>query len=177
MTAAAQSASDLWRHFATKADLIGASVVYATESAAAGAAWRAAPAESATGLAHTASLAEHLPRLAAQAGARLERGQAPPSEVVALGRLAVVETGSVLIDEPDVDRAGCFLTERLWLVVRAEDLVSTLESALERIERLIRAGSHHPQLVTGPSRTADIERTLTIGVHGPRALVVVVLDA
>jgi L-lactate dehydrogenase complex protein LldG len=30
-------------------------------------------------------------------------------------------------------------------------------------------------LVTGPSRTADIERVLTIGVHGPRALHVVVL--
>ncbi len=31
--------------------------------------------------------------------------------------------------------------------------------------------------VTGPSRTADIERVLTIGVHGPRKLVVVVVDA
>lgn len=31
-------------------------------------------------------------------------------------------------------------------------------------------------LITGPSRTADIERVLTIGVHGPERLVIVVVD-
>jgi len=31
-------------------------------------------------------------------------------------------------------------------------------------------------MITGPSRTADIERVLTIGVHGPERLVIVVVD-
>jgi L-lactate dehydrogenase complex protein LldG len=31
-------------------------------------------------------------------------------------------------------------------------------------------------LISGPSRTADIERTLTVGVHGPKALAIFILD-
>jgi L-lactate dehydrogenase complex protein LldG len=172
VSAAAEPASPLWRHFAAKAELVSASVVHV--DGADGVA-RLLRERAARPIAHTASIAEALPDLAAVAGARVERGQAPASETVALGRLAVVETGSVLLDEPDADRAACFLAERLWVVVRATDIVQTLEDALERIATLIGSSSHHPQLVTGPSRTADIERTLTVGVHGPRELVIAVM--
>ena len=36
--------------------------------------------------------------------------------------------------------------------------------------------AHYIAMITGPSRTADIERVLTIGVHGPERLVIVFID-
>jgi L-lactate dehydrogenase complex protein LldG len=98
-------------------------------------------------------------------------------EVVAAGEFAVAETGSVLLNEPADDRGRCYLAERLWLLVPEHELVPSLDEALERIARLVKSGAAHPVLMSGPSRTADIERVLTIGVHGPRALVIVVVGS
>lgn len=98
-----------------------------------------------------------------------------PGDHAAAGLFAVAETGSVVIGLPRDDRSACFLAERLWLLVPAGDIVSTLDEALARIARMVDAGRPYVTLMTGPSRTADIERTLTIGVHGPRELHIVAL--
>src|SRR5205823_13694644 len=84
---------------------------------------------------------------------------------------------SLAINGPADDRGRCFLAERLWLLVPEAALVQGLDDALQRIGELIRNGAHHPLLMSGPSRTADIERVLTIGVHGPRAVVIVVVGS
>lgn len=94
----------------------------------------------------------------------------------AVGAFAVVETGSVAVALPRDERGRCLLAERLWLLVAADALVPTLDDALERIGGLVRTGAPYVTLMTGPSRTADIERTLTVGVHGPRELHVVLVD-
>jgi L-lactate dehydrogenase complex protein LldG len=38
------------------------------------------------------------------------------------------------------------------------------------------AGTSNLVLISGPSRTADIEMTLTVGVHGPRRLIVFLIE-
>jgi len=101
----------------------------------------------------------------------------PAAEVIAAGRFAVAETGSVLVCERSEDRAACLLAERLWLFVPAEAIVPTLDEALVRIAAPVREGAPYVTLMSGPSRTADIERTLTIGVHGPRGLAIVVVGS
>jgi len=94
---------------------------------------------------------------------------------IADGLFAVAETGSVAVALPRDERAQALLADRLWLLVPARELVATLDEALARIERLVREGSPYVTLMTGPSRTADIERALTVGVHGPRELHVVLV--
>ena len=46
----------------------------------------------------------------------------------------------------------------------------------EVLERLRPEQINYISFITGPSRTADIERVLTIGVHGPERLIIVVVD-
>ena len=38
------------------------------------------------------------------------------------------------------------------------------------------ARMNYLSMITGPSRTADIERVLTIGVHGPVRLIIIFVD-
>jgi len=44
------------------------------------------------------------------------------------------------------------------------------------LQRIHPGKTAYISLITGPSRTADIERVLTIGVHGPERLIVVFVD-
>lgn len=97
-----------------------------------------------------------------------------PVAIVA-GVMAVAETGSVLVSELELrDRVVTMLCQRLLQVVAAADVVDRLEDAAAWLApRGGRAG--FASLMTGPSRTADIERSLTIGVQGPDEVDVLVL--
>ena len=105
-----------------------------------------------------------------------DRAAVPADASVFDAELGVAETGSVLVCLSNADRSAAMLAEHLWLIVRADAIVDSLEEALARIGALIASGNRYATLMSGPSRTADIERTLTIGVHGPRALTVVLVE-
>ena len=134
----------------------------------------------------SADLHDHFARKARAVGAVVTRAADGPSARAAVGReagdesavalFAVAETGSVAVSLPREERGRCLLAERLWLLVPADDLAPTLDVALERIEWLVAGGRSYVTLMTGPSRTADIERALTVGVHGPRELHVILVD-
>ena len=97
---------------------------------------------------------------------------------LSLGRLAVAETGSVLLAEPSLgDRAIGMLVTTQVMVCRTADLVPTLDEAAPVLLAVARQpGGAYATLVTGPSRTADIERVLTVGVQGPARVIVVFVD-
>jgi L-lactate dehydrogenase complex protein LldG len=166
----ATAVTSLWSTFTAKAELLGAAVMRTSSQATA----VTLLAEAAAGYACTAHIAKRYPAIEAAAQ---QAGGVPAKEVVTAAEFAVAETGSVAINEPAPDRGRCFLAERLWVLVAEDALVPTLDAAMQRMGELIRAGAVHPLLMSGPSRTADIERVLTIGVHGPRALAIVVVGS
>ena len=93
--------------------------------------------------------------------------------------LAIAETGSIMLAENALPaRIVSMLTLTHFALVQFSTLYPMLEDAGNALQRITAPGPdqrHYISLVTGPSRTADIERTLTIGVQGPRALCVIMV--
>lgn len=92
---------------------------------------------------------------------------------VTVAELAIAETGSVLLNEPSLaDRSVSLMTERLIVLCPTDKLVPSLDEAAPVLRRIAVNGPSYSTFVTGPSRTADIERELAIGVQGPGVLTV-----
>ena len=87
---------------------------------------------------------------------------------------AIADTGTLVQDATTAGRRlVSTLPEIHVAMVPTDGLVPDLPAALARFNpRQIPFLS----MITGPSRTADIERVLTIGVHGPSRLVIVFVD-
>ena len=87
---------------------------------------------------------------------------------------AIAETGSVVLLAGDGrPRAASLLPPVHLAIVRRGDLRFSMGEYFRERGPAIAAASSC-MVVTGPSRTADIELTLTVGVHGPGKVIVVV---
>ena len=91
--------------------------------------------------------------------------------------VAVADTATVgLTLDVRQPRSSYLLPEISVVIVRRERLVPTLMDALLELEQRGKLPTTFT-FVTGPSRTADIEKTVVIPAHGPKRLVVVLYGA
>lgn len=124
------------------------------------------------------------PRLAAMnwGATQIEVGHGPSDGNDAVGLnhafAGVAESGTlVLRSGKDNPTTLNFLPETEIVVIDAKDIAGDYESIWDRIRGSER-GDDMPRTVnfiTGPSRSGDIEQTIILGAHGPRALHIVIV--
>jgi len=90
----------------------------------------------------------------------------------------VAESGTVMLasgaDNPTTIN---FLPEVHVVALGADDVVGDYEAAWDKLRAAVGKG-HMPRtvnMVTGPSRSGDIEQTILLGAHGPRRLHIIVV--
>jgi L-lactate dehydrogenase complex protein LldG len=170
---------DLLEHFTTRACALGSEVVRCARH-------DDVPNAVAAYLAH-----HHLPRTAVcwpevaswpwhLAGISIHNRAAAADDLVGITGVfcAVAETGTlVTLSGPATPPSVSLLPETHIAIVDASQLVAHYEDAWMRLRQAGRP-PRAVNFISGPSRTADIEQTITLGAHGPyRVLIVLVTGA
>ena len=97
---------------------------------------------------------------------------------ITLCECLVSRTGSIFVSSrQDAGRRLTIYAPIHIVIGYASQLVNDIGEGIEKIK--IKYGNNLPSmisLVTGPSRTADIEKTLVLGAHGPKELYVFFVD-
>jgi L-lactate dehydrogenase complex protein LldG len=88
----------------------------------------------------------------------------------------IARLGSIMVSSKSSRRLNAF-PETHVVIAYMNQLVDDLKDALEAVQK--KYSGKLPSMVsviTGPSRTADIEKTLVMGAHGPRELFVILVE-
>jgi L-lactate dehydrogenase complex protein LldG len=93
------------------------------------------------------------------------------------GFAGIAETGTLMLpSDPTRPTTLNILTDTAIVVLRASRVVGAYEDAWDQLRAELGGMPRNVMLVTGPSRSADIEQTLELGAHGPRRLHIVLVE-
>lgn len=123
---------------------------------------------------------EFLPDRAAGTASDFVRAAIDSEIGITAADYALADTGTlVLISGPGRARAASLVPPVHLAVVDARRIISGLDDLFLLLAETSNGSASHPAsaitFITGPSRTADIELTLVVGVHGPQQLHVILL--
>jgi L-lactate dehydrogenase complex protein LldG len=98
----------------------------------------------------------------------------PDDTALALAPFAIAETGTLVYPAARESPASWHFRPGFEIaVLDAKNILPHLENVLARIRGSL---PHTVNLVSGPSRTGDIEQTLELGAHGPKALAILIVS-
>ncbi|MDP3478493.1 MAG: lactate utilization protein [Desulfoprunum sp.] len=90
---------------------------------------------------------------------------------------AIAETGTLVINCPSEElRLSTMLSEYHVCVVNRSTIVADAFAAEQQLVKYMHKTPDYTAFITGASRTADIERVLALGVHGPLELHILLLE-
>lgn len=109
----------------------------------------------------------------------IREGRAQATDLVSVQHAfaAIAETGTLMLPSaPERPTTLNLLADTEIVVVHASRLVGSYEDAWDLLRAEQGGMPRNVMLVTGPSRSADIEQALELGAHGPRRLHVVLVE-
>jgi L-lactate dehydrogenase complex protein LldG len=110
---------------------------------------------------------------------RVSRGTAAEDDPtgVTLAVAGVAETGTLMLASATERPALlAFMPETSVVVVFASDIDGAYEQSWARLRTALGRPPRSVNLITGPSRTGDIGQRIELGAHGPRRLLVLIVD-
>jgi L-lactate dehydrogenase complex protein LldG len=94
-----------------------------------------------------------------------------------LGDWGIAETATLVLDStPEDVRIATMLSETHVAVLSRSRIKSDSMELEPELNEVMKTAPRYLAFISGASRTADIERVLTIGVHGPQELHLLILD-
>jgi len=94
------------------------------------------------------------------------------------GKIGVAENACVWVPQQMKEKAVCFASQRLVVVLRRSAIVNNMHEAYDRIASSTEYFQQYKfgTFISGPSKTADIESALVYGAQAARALTVVLVN-
>lgn len=88
------------------------------------------------------------------------------------GKIAVAENGCVWVPQTMKEKAVCFISEYLVILVNRNCIVNNMHEAYQRIEM---PDYGYGCFISGPSKTADIAQALVMGAQAARGVTVIIV--
>ena len=90
------------------------------------------------------------------------------------GVFGVAENACVWIPQTMVEKAVCFISENLVILLKKSEIVNNMHEAYKRIE-FDKTYDGYGTFISGPSKTADIAQVLVMGAQAARSATVVLV--